>query len=139
MSSRNIKDAHPTLQARYKGALRHFKKYVWMAKRFEIKISCVSRTFTEQAKLYAQGRTEPGQIVTYCDGYQNKSKHQKDKNGYSRAIDFFVVNKKTGKAIWKYHPATWLFIKLCKEVGLECGYFWEMKDSFHVQMFDGDR
>ena len=42
------------------------------------------RTVEEQQALYAQGRTTKGNIITYADGVENKSKH----NYYpSKAID----------------------------------------------------
>lgn len=34
------------------------------------------RTAEEQAELYAQGRSKPGKIVTYKDGYERRSNHQ---------------------------------------------------------------
>ena len=34
------------------------------------------RSVKEQQVLYAKGRTEPGNIVTYKDGVNSKSKHQ---------------------------------------------------------------
>lgn len=34
-----------------------------------------TRTIAEQQKLYAQGRTEKGAIVTHVDGVKKKSKH----------------------------------------------------------------
>ena len=34
------------------------------------------RTLAQQQALYAQGRTTPGRIVTYCDGLQHRSNHQ---------------------------------------------------------------
>ena len=34
------------------------------------------RSAARQAELYAQGRTAPGEIVTYKDGYSSLSKHQ---------------------------------------------------------------
>jgi len=139
MPSRTLNDAHPTLRARYKAALRLYRKRSWANKRFQVKVSCVLRTSEEQAALYAKGRTTEGRIVTYCDGYQDKSQHQHDSHGYSRAVDFYLLDRKTGKAIWRFHPAMWLFIKLCKEVGLEPGYYWKMKDSFHIQLFKHDK
>jgi len=40
--------------------------------------ACTSgvRTTEEQQKLFAQGRTEPGAIVTNCDGVEKLSNHQ---------------------------------------------------------------
>jgi len=40
------------------------------------------RTTEDQQKLYAQGRTEPGPILTYADGVIKKSNHQS-----GRAVD----------------------------------------------------
>jgi len=46
------------------------------------------RTDARQAQLWAQGRTEPGNIVTYCDGVRKKSNHQaKEPGDLSLAID----------------------------------------------------
>ncbi len=137
MADRSLDKAHPTLRARYKSAIRAFARRS-MHKRFKVDISCVFRTAEEQMALYAKGRTAPGRKVTYCDGVIHRSKHQEDENGFSRAIDIFVINRKTGKAVWRWSPALWLFIKLAKRSGLECGRFWKFKDSFHIQMYNSD-
>ena len=42
---------------------------------FDNTIVCGHRTVDEQQELYAQGRTEPGSIVTHVDGINKKSKH----------------------------------------------------------------
>lgn len=44
------------------------------------------RPIDEQNKLYQQGRTTPGKIVTYKDGYTNKSKHNYQP---SMAVDLY--------------------------------------------------
>ncbi len=51
------------------------------------------RTAEMQAKLYAQGRTAPGNIVTYKDGINKLSEHQSGK-----AADFSLLDK-NGKYI----------------------------------------
>jgi len=38
-------------------------------------ILCGTRTVEEQQKLFAQGRTAPGKIVTWIDGVSKKSNH----------------------------------------------------------------
>jgi len=43
---------------------------------FDCKITYGFRTVEQQQKLYAQGRTDPGNIVTNKDGIKKKSKHQ---------------------------------------------------------------
>ncbi len=58
-------------------------------------ISCGHRSIEEQQKLYAQGRTAPGKIVTYVDGVNRMSMHNYNP---SRAFDVYAyVN---GKARW---------------------------------------
>lgn len=49
------------------------------------------RTPEEQYELYQKGRTKPGNIVTYCDGYKRKSKHNYDP---SLAVDIVAYNNK---------------------------------------------
>jgi peptidoglycan L-alanyl-D-glutamate endopeptidase CwlK len=44
------------------------------------------RTAEEQNLLYQQGRTKPGNIVTYLDGYEKKSKHQ-----LWQAVDIAII------------------------------------------------
>jgi len=58
-------------------------------------IACGHRTVEEQQKLYAQGRTKTGSIVTYVDGVNKKSQHNINP---SNAVDIYGwVN---GKATW---------------------------------------
>lgn len=45
------------------------------------------RTAAEQAKLYAQGRTSPGKIVTNKDGVKFRSNHQPHADGFGHAVD----------------------------------------------------
>ena len=50
----------------------------------DITVVCGHRSQGEQAALYAQGRTEPGPIVTYVDGVERLSMHNYSP---SRAVD----------------------------------------------------
>lgn len=45
------------------------------------------RTDAEQARIYAQGRTTPGQVVTMKDGVAHRSNHQPRPDGYGHAVD----------------------------------------------------
>jgi hypothetical protein len=49
------------------------------------------RTVTEQQARYAEGRTVPGQIVTFCDGVTTPSNHQVKPDGYGHAVDSVFV------------------------------------------------
>lgn len=62
-------------------------------KKIKLMPICFHRSDEEQHKRYQQGRLRPGKIVTYCDGYINRSKHQDWK-----AMDFVVVIN--GVLIW---------------------------------------
>jgi len=55
-------------------------------------------TVIEQNKLYQQGRTKPGKIVTNCDGRKNISKHQRD-----QARDLVIIDDE-GQPIWAHVP-----------------------------------
>lgn len=58
-------------------------------------IACGHRSVEEQQRLYAQGRTEAGNIVTGVDGITTRSEHNYKP---SRAVDIYAyVN---GKAVW---------------------------------------
>lgn len=58
------------------------------------------RTLQEQQALYAKGRTEDGQIVTYKDGIERRSKHQE-----GRAIDVVPYFKDEPHIRWDDHAA----------------------------------
>lgn len=90
------------------------------------------RTIAEQDKLYAQGRTTPGAIVTKARG--GYSYHN-----YGLAIDIaFVVN---GKGAWDIKPdydgdgvSDWMeVVQVFKEYGWEAGIDWKFCDPPHFQ------
>lgn len=58
---------------------------------YDFKILAGVRTPEEQNKLYQQGRTTKGPIVTKVDGYKQKSNHQPKFDGYGYAIDIGVL------------------------------------------------
>jgi peptidoglycan L-alanyl-D-glutamate endopeptidase CwlK len=60
-----------------------------------ILVTCTRRSVEEQQRLYAQGRTTPGQVVTQIDGLTKKSKHNLEP---ARAIDIAI--SVGGKVSW---------------------------------------
>ncbi|WP_064590508.1 M15 family metallopeptidase [Streptobacillus moniliformis] len=52
------------------------------------------RSAKYQNELYQKGRTRPGKIVTFCDGYIKKSNHQAKNDGYGYALDIAIYNPK---------------------------------------------
>ncbi|WP_082238348.1 M15 family metallopeptidase [Salinicoccus sp. YB14-2] len=92
------------------------------------------RTHEEQDALYAQGRTEPGNIVTNARG--GESYHN-----YGLAVDFAVVND--GQIMWDTSydgngngKSDWEEVaEIAKDVGFTWGGDWEdFKDYPHLQM-----
>lgn len=94
------------------------------------------RTIEEQQSLYAQGRTQPGNIVTYVDGINKLSKHN---HSPSLAVDIYPYYE--GKAQWNdlkaYHYLAGLILGIASErdIKLEWGGFWSTwKDMPHFQI-----
>lgn len=92
------------------------------------------RTHEEQEALYAQGRTEPGDIVTNARG--GESYHN-----YGLAVDFAI--EADGEVIWDVTydgndngMSDWEEVaEIAKDLGFEWGGDWEeFKDYPHLQM-----
>ncbi len=97
------------------------------AKGIHVRRTCAYRSIEEQNRLYAQGRTRPGPIVTNAKG--GESWHN-----YGLAADYaFVVN---GKVTW---DGPWArFGRLARANGLEWGGDWrKFCDRPHVQWRKG--
>ena len=92
------------------------------------------RTQAEQNALYNQGRTTPGNVVTWT----TKSKHIPQKDGYGHAIDFAAY---VGALTWdeKYYPEIAdAILTAGKGLGLklESGAYWKNKDWGHIEIVD---
>lgn len=85
------------------------------------------RSIEEQNELYAQGRTEPGKIVTNArggDSYHN----------YGLAIDFALMNP-DGSISWEVNDKWKRVAAIGKSLGFEWGGDWSgnLKDYPHLQ------
>lgn len=129
MTSKNIRDLTPFLQRVF------FNFRSWYKRMFptrDIILTCTYRDCVEQNRLYQQGRTTHGLIVTNIDGVRKKSKHNYKP---ARAFDFSV--KINDKITWneKYYDSAWLFFreaKLTKKVSW--GRNWKnFKDYPHIE------
>jgi peptidoglycan L-alanyl-D-glutamate endopeptidase CwlK len=93
------------------------------------------RSPEDQAKLYAKGRTEPGDIVTYLDGNKKKSKHNLVP---SMACDIAIFIK--GKLTWEepYYRTVANHIKIVAKkmnIAIKWGGDWEkFKDNPHFEL-----
>jgi peptidoglycan L-alanyl-D-glutamate endopeptidase CwlK len=95
----------------------------------DIVFTCTSRTKTAQDKLFAQGRTAPGKIVTRAKG--GESMHN-----YGVAFDICpVINR---KAVWNDTELFNKVGKIGKSIGLEWGGAWKkISDKPHFQYTAG--
>ena len=94
-----------------------------------LRVTCTHRPVSEQQRLYARGRTEPGSVVTQVDGVTQLSKHN---HFPSKAIDFCVTW--AGKVSWVESDYDEVGPYLVKE-GLIWGGDWPtFKDRPHTEL-----
>ena len=103
---------------------------------YRFEITCGYRSPNEQAKLYAKGRTAPGNIVTYIDGKKKKGKHNYNP---SKAVDI-VVYDENNKVTWdeKYYIKIGESIKdIANDLGINIiwgGDWLTFKDYPHFEL-----
>lgn len=131
--SRRIEDLHPRLQVK----LAQLKE-ACAAQGISILFSECLRTVEEQDALYAQGRTNPGNIVTNAKGSTYSSQHQ-----WGIAADFYLdmdVDGDGSKADDAFNNSTGLFERvgaIAKTIGLGWGGDWTSpKDRPHLYLTD---
>ena len=114
---------------------------------FDFRITSGARTTEEQKALFALGRTKPGKIVTYTNGVTSKSNHQIKADGYGYAVDIFpcgviengVYRKFTSEEGYdekklKLIANHILAVAKSKNVNIEWGGNWKMKDTPHFEL-----
>lgn len=120
-SLRRLEKVHPLLAQK----VRNLDATV-VAVHFDIEVVQGMRTFAEQNKLYAQGRTTPGPIVTRArGGYSN--------HNYGLAVDLcpFINNKPA----WDFNDGFIAIGKAAELVGLAWGGDWvKFIDKPHVEL-----
>lgn len=89
----------------------------------DVLVTCTYRSNEEQAKLYAQGRTAPGKIVT--NALPGESKHNHTEGGESglqpASLAFDVVPLVSGKPVWDASNPVW---KVVGSIGKAAGLSW---------------
>ena len=91
------------------------------------------RTTDEQKKLYAQGRTTPGKIVTNADGVKDTSNHQLKADGCGHAVDMTFLDR-NGRPTWDESYPWRLFGEMAKALKLSWGGDWTTPDKPHIEM-----
>jgi len=119
-----IQTLHPSLRAKASQFVNAVEKR--LGKR--IKVTDGLRTFAEQNKLYAQGRTTAGKKVTNAKGGQSY-------HNYGLAFDCYFT--KNGSVDFS-KPISPEVAKIGEEFGLEWGGSWQsFKDFPHFQLTKG--
>lgn len=120
MASRRIEDLDPMLQIIFAG----FKKKCEL-NGIDFLVTCTYRSNEEQARLYAQGRTKAGRIVTKTK--PGKSKHNSTfADGTPAAKAFDIVILINGKPEWSgAHPHWRKAGKIGTDIGLTWGGNWK--------------
>ena len=92
-----------------------------------VKLTCGYRSIEEQNRLYAQGRTKPGKVVTNARG--GYSWHN---FGLAADYAFIIGGQLTWNGPWK------VLGRIARESGLEWGGDWKkFPDRPHVQWRNG--
>lgn len=109
---------------------------------FTVRLISGTRTFAEQDKLYAQGRTEPGNVVTCARGGQSNHNY-----GIAWDVGIFTAAGKyiddlAEKGQMKSKDVEAEYLKLGpvgRGMGLYWGGDWAKPDRPHFQMLDNDQ
>jgi peptidoglycan L-alanyl-D-glutamate endopeptidase CwlK len=127
----NLKGIHPSLAQVMTEAIKDTP--------VDFTITDGLRDTEEQQKLYAQGRTEPGAIVTYTDGIINKSKHQPKADGYGYAVDLYpYIDGKVQLTNIAAMTTIAAHIRQTADrlgIAVEWGGNWKMRDYPHYELF----
>lgn len=130
MASRNIADLSPAMQVYYNKFNDRCRRDVDLQKMgCSVLVTCTYRSGDEQDRLYAQGRTAPGAIVTNAKA--GKSAHNATTpQGAPAAAAFDVVPVVDGKPVWDgKHPAWAVIGAHGKAVGLK--WYGDPDAAFH--------
>lgn len=100
----------------------------------DLLVTCTWRSAEEQARLYAQGRTAPGRIVTRAKPGQSMHNVML-RGGQPASLAVDVVPLRFGKPIWDARDALWQEVgDLGQAAGLEWAGRWKRFREFpHFQ------
>ncbi len=123
-SNTRISTLHPLIREKAIEFINRAEKELGI----KLRVTSALRTWSDQQKLYNQGRSAPGKIVTWASPGQSY-------HNYGLAFD--VVEIKSGKALW--NNPRWAEIgNLGKRLGFVWGGDWKGKiDRPHFQMTFG--
>jgi peptidoglycan L-alanyl-D-glutamate endopeptidase CwlK len=124
INSRNIDDLTEE-------AAKLCKEWILKCKESGISVLVYStyRDAEAQRAEYLKGRTgiKGEKIVTYKDGYKQKSKHQE-------RIAWDAVPLKNGKADWSNDESYRKMADIAIKLGIKPGYYWKLVDKPHFEI-----
>lgn len=124
VSDKRISTLHPKVIGKAKEFIIRAEKELGI----KLRVVSALRTWAEQTRLYAKGRTTSGKKVT-------NAKAGSSYHNFGLAID--VVEIKNGKALWN-NPNWNKIAELGKSIGFEWGGDWKsFKDKPHFQLTFG--
>jgi peptidoglycan L-alanyl-D-glutamate endopeptidase CwlK len=97
------------------------------------------RTSEEQHRLFTQGRTAPGRIVTNANGLDRRSNHQtrlppSPYAGYGCAVDMTFLDER-GRPTWDLRLPWARYGQVAKAQGLVWGGDWKsLRDMPHIEL-----
>lgn len=135
MSSRKLEHMHHAHVKRF----IEFETRMTLAGLFFVR-ACTYRSDAEQAQLYARGRTQKGQIVTWLRAGQSKHNHTIKGVPASLAADYYPLwNGKLATNNSPEEMQLWNTMGECaRKAGLNWGGDWQNKDKPHVEVRQED-
>jgi len=125
-SIRNMGNVHPVVK---ESALEVIKRAY--DEGIYVQISSGYRSYEEQRRLYNQGRSTSGNIVTNAESGESYHNHK-------LAVDYFLVSEDGNDSIWVVNSDWRRVAVIGKSLGFEWGGDWiSFKDYPHLQMSDG--
>ena len=133
INSRSIDDLTLDAQAWFKRFVMKVEDEAGMIYGHDWIVTSTYRDQECQDKLFAQGRSDPGPVVTWTRYSRHTGR---------RAWDIAIRDNKTGKLSWDIKvdvnhdnmPDYQQLALLGKSMGLNCGYFWAKRDAAHFEL-----
>ena len=123
-----IEQLHPTVRNLFTNFITECENTFGIILRITLP---VYRTIAEQNKLYAQGRTEPGNIVTNAPG--GTSFHN-----FGLAVDLCELTPDGSQVNWAYDMSK--LLPIATKYGIEWGGEWtHIKDRPHFEFRNGHK
>jgi len=119
-----------TLEPEFRAIVEKVIEEVSAATGLEWRATSCRRTIAEQDKLYAQGRTTKGQIVTKAKGGQSP-------HNFGLAVDCCPLTVDKEDFWWAAPAGYWdVYGAIAKEHGLVWGGDWKFLDLPHIETKD---